>query len=106
MLICGIPLSQRLLLFLCLSSPHLLSLLSLLPLAPAPAPAAPVATDEEPLAGKVRESWYQSSGTVGLTLFAKGVPKESVKINYEEKEVLEGALMGRDGLCVCACLAL
>lgn len=47
------------------------------------APVAPTPTPKE----KVRTEWYQSTTTVTIEVFAKGVPKENAEVKIEEGSV-------------------
>jgi suppressor of G2 allele of SKP1 len=57
-----------------------------------PAPVAP--TPKE----KVRMEWYQSSATVSISIFAKGIPKEEAEVVIEEGAVSPKALSRRNML--------
>ncbi|KAM3068893.1 Cochaperone protein [Clarireedia jacksonii] len=46
-------------------------------------PVTSAATPKE----KIRHEWYQSSSKVTVTIFAKGVPKDSAQVNIEEGQV-------------------
>ena len=46
-------------------------------------PAAPAPTPKE----KIRTEWYQSTNTVTIEVFAKGVPKENAEVKIEEGSV-------------------
>lgn len=65
-----------------------------LEVATAPAPAAgPKSTSIEainraaPLKAKIRDDWYQSNDAVTVTIYAKGVQEESLKIEFEPRRV-------------------
>eukprot|EP00698_Gefionella_okellyi_P026349 TRINITY_DN9_c0_g1_i1.p2 TRINITY_DN9_c0_g1~~TRINITY_DN9_c0_g1_i1.p2 ORF type:complete len:332 (-),score=105.41 TRINITY_DN9_c0_g1_i1:1464-2459(-) len=56
---------------------------------PAPA-AAPVSLPARPT---IRYEWYQTVRTVAVTIFAKGVKKEEVKLNVQEKSLEVAAVL-------------
>ncbi|KAL1850345.1 Cochaperone protein [Paecilomyces lecythidis] len=52
------------------------------PAAPSPAGSTPIAPPS-----KVRHEWYQSSDSVVLTLYVKGVPKDKVDVEFKENSI-------------------
>lgn len=50
------------------------------------APAKPAAPQPTP-ADKVKQDWYSSGDNVCITILAKGVPKEKVVVEFEERSV-------------------
>ena len=54
-----------------------------LPVKEKSAPAAVVPTSKD----KIRHEWYQSTNTVTIEIFAKGIPKEKAEILIEEESV-------------------
>ncbi|EOD44983.1 putative sgt1 and cs domain containing protein [Neofusicoccum parvum] len=50
------------------------------------APAQPAAPQQTPV-DKVRHEWYTSSDNIVISLFAKGVPKDKVVVDIEERSV-------------------
>jgi suppressor of G2 allele of SKP1 len=42
---------------------------------------------------KVRQEWYQSTNTVTIEIFAKGIPREDAEVNIEEGSVSRQSIM-------------
>jgi suppressor of G2 allele of SKP1 len=47
----------------------------------------PSTVAQEPVASKVRYEWYQTTTTVVVTIYAKGVPRDKVEVEIQERSV-------------------